>query len=343
MPRFDHCPYGRIARIVRLVIFSTAVFILPALTFAQDSKPAITVLNPIFDFGRIAEGEKVVHEFKVQNKGTADLQISRVVAGCGCTAATVLNQAIPANAETTVTVTLDTLGLSGAQNKIVRIYSNDTANPISTVSVNGTVDQRVSVEPANILFESITRGQKEGLSREVKISAQNKDVKIGAIESFSKYVKIESVKGDESNKSFVMTLDSELPLGDFRERIIVKLKGGAKSNLNIPVYANVKGSLQVVPPAVSFGIISGTELVTRKVTVENHGEKPYKLNDVSSSNKAVTTKVTEVKPGKIYSVDVILNPKEVLGDLRAELKFDAETETEESLAINVYGVLPPKI
>jgi hypothetical protein len=308
------------------------------------TKPIIAIPQQTFDFGKVMEGTKVEHEFTVSNKGTSDLLIQRVVAGCGCTAAAALNTAIAAAAESKITVSLDTVGMSGLQNKTVRVYSNDTDNPIMTLTLNGDVQQKVTVQPENILFESITRGQKEPASRDVKISTERGgNIKIGEIESFSKYVKIENISGDQYEKKFTIQLDSALPLGDFRERIIVSLSGASKSTINIPIYANVKGFLQLNPPALSFGIISGKEPITRQVTIENKSSLPYNLTAAVSSNKAVSAKINELKPGKSYSVDVTIDPKKIESDLRSEIKFKADTEIEESLTINLYGVLPPKI
>lgn len=311
---------------------------------ADTPKAVISIPQTNFDFGKVSEGSKVQHEFLLSNKGTSDLLIQRVLAGCGCTAATALNTAIAANAESKISVSLDTSGMSGLQNKSVRVYSNDPENPIVTLTLNGTVQQKVTVEPANLLFESVTRGQKEPITKEVSITTdKDSGVKIGDVETFSKYVKIENVSGNESAKKFTMVLDSNLPLGDFRERIIIALSGAAKSSINIPVYANVKGDLQISPPAVSFGIISGKELISRKVNVENKSDQPYILKSVVGSSKALSAQVNEIKPGKSYTVDIMLDPNKIEGDLRTEMKFKAETDLEESLSINVYGVMPPKL
>ncbi|MBI5586567.1 MAG: DUF1573 domain-containing protein [Deltaproteobacteria bacterium] len=43
--------------------------------------PQLKVLEPTFDFGEVAEGETVSHEFIIQNTGTEGLQINDVRPG----------------------------------------------------------------------------------------------------------------------------------------------------------------------------------------------------------------------------------------------------------------------
>lgn len=329
-----------------LVILFTVLYSLNLVSlYAEDTtKPVIALVEDRFDFGQVSEGNKVEHEFTVQNKGSADLQIQRVVAGCGCTATTILNSAISPNSETKIQVSLDTQGLYGDLNKTVRVYSNDPENPLVSLALSGKVSRKVNVEPANIIFEKIIRAEDGNISRNVKVSTDKSgSIKIGDISSFSKYITIENIKGDDTTKEFTVSLNKNLPLGDFRERIIISLEGSSRSSVNLPVYANVKGFIEVIPPSVSFGIISGSDKIKRKVTVRNNSDKLFKLSSVKTENKAITAKINQVLEGKQYDIDITLDPQKVDRDLRAEINLEAETELDEQVVINAYGVLPPKL
>jgi hypothetical protein len=48
---------------------------------------SVKLLDTIFDFGKIKEGEKVDHSFRFINTGTHALVISSAAASCGCTVA----------------------------------------------------------------------------------------------------------------------------------------------------------------------------------------------------------------------------------------------------------------
>ena len=338
---------GRIKSCLTYLILLTsfACFSKAPEVYAESvSKPLISLPQPVHEFESVIEGSKVEHDFILQNKGGASLNINRIVSGCGCTAVAPINEPIAPGEETTVKVTFDTLGMAGKQNKSVRIYSNDPDNPISVVTIKGHVDRPVIVEPRNIFFKDVIRGKTDRLEREVKVKLGNvQGVRIAAVKTFSKHLSIEDLSGNDKEKKFKVVVDGNLPMGDFRDRVIVTLSGAAKSSVNIPVYANVKGNLQLSPPTLSFGIISGDTPLVRKVRVENNSDKAYVLKEVRSSNPALSAKIEELTAGKSYLVEVKLDPAKVTQDLRSELKFTADSELTENLVMNVYGVMPPKL
>ncbi len=50
-----------------------------------ENPPILTLDKDLHDFGKIAQGEKVMHTFKFENTGKSNLILSSVTAGCGCT------------------------------------------------------------------------------------------------------------------------------------------------------------------------------------------------------------------------------------------------------------------
>ena len=54
---------------------------------AAPNGPQITFEETAFDAGEIPVGGKLSHDFVVKNTGSADLKITRVSPGCGCTVA----------------------------------------------------------------------------------------------------------------------------------------------------------------------------------------------------------------------------------------------------------------
>jgi hypothetical protein len=64
-----------------LLIVSLAVVGFTASVQADEGTPVAVVVNGEFDFGAVYEGVDVVHDFVIQNKGDADLEIKDVKAG----------------------------------------------------------------------------------------------------------------------------------------------------------------------------------------------------------------------------------------------------------------------
>jgi len=66
-----------------LFVLGAVLFLSPNLYAQSESEqnPVISVAQPHYKFDLVLEGDEVAHDFVVQNKGNADLRISRVHTG----------------------------------------------------------------------------------------------------------------------------------------------------------------------------------------------------------------------------------------------------------------------
>ena len=90
--------------------------------------PAFQFNTEEHDFGRISDGEKVSYTFKFKNSGKSDLIISDAKATCGCTVADYPKTPIKPGAESGITVTFNSEGKKGIQNKSVTLVANTQPN-----------------------------------------------------------------------------------------------------------------------------------------------------------------------------------------------------------------------
>ena len=111
----------------RLALFA---FIITVATtaIAQTNKasgPAITWEKSTFDFGDIAQGDKVEHIFKFTNTGNQPLIITNIQVTCGCTTPKGWpRDPIAAGAKGEVTIAFNSTGKLGKQNKVATVMSN---------------------------------------------------------------------------------------------------------------------------------------------------------------------------------------------------------------------------
>jgi len=100
----------------------------PVMKFDQDS----------FNFGKITQGDSVVHQFNFTNVGKTPLIITDAVATCGCTKPEWPKGPIQPNAQGTIKVTFHSTGKSGLQDKMITITGN-TAPAQTMVHLVGEV------------------------------------------------------------------------------------------------------------------------------------------------------------------------------------------------------------
>ncbi len=99
------------------------------------SQPKLKLDNMSHDFGIIKQGDKVSTVFAITNMGNNQLMIYKVKPSCGCTV-TNLDKKILASGEVgKLSITFDSQGKEGVQEKHINIYSNDptNSNPVITL------------------------------------------------------------------------------------------------------------------------------------------------------------------------------------------------------------------
>lgn len=80
--------------------------------------------KPVYDFGKILEGEKVQYTFRFTNTGKSPLVITNAQATCGCTVPDWSREAIAPGAKGEINVVFDSKGRSGVQLRPIVISAN---------------------------------------------------------------------------------------------------------------------------------------------------------------------------------------------------------------------------
>ena len=96
-----------------------------------SNTPAIRFETTEYDFGKVLQGEQVSHTFKFKNVGDAPLIISSIEKTCGCTTPDFSSQPIKPGESGKITVTYDSKGHKGFQNKRLIVKAN--TNPSETI------------------------------------------------------------------------------------------------------------------------------------------------------------------------------------------------------------------
>jgi hypothetical protein len=92
-----------------------------------------------FDFGKVKEGDTVMHEFKIKNSGEEPLMIYKAVGSCDCVVALFTTKPIMPGVEESIKVYFKTIGRKGEQLRTVNIHTN-TDPPENMLTLTGTVE-----------------------------------------------------------------------------------------------------------------------------------------------------------------------------------------------------------
>ena len=133
----------------RLILFALLFMSLPGMcqSTAATKEADGAVLNwdeNAFDFGDIRQGEKVEHTFKFRNTGSQPLIITNVSTQCGCTTPKGWpRDPVMPGAQGEITISFDSAGKIGRQNKVATVISNAVNNKSNQLLLSGIVTEKL--------------------------------------------------------------------------------------------------------------------------------------------------------------------------------------------------------
>jgi hypothetical protein len=242
---------------MKIISIILGLFLVQAVVIGQAVGPQITSPEIQFDFGDIAEGVVVTHEFEVFNSGDEDLVISKVKASCGCTAAQPEKDVLKSGESTKIKVQFNSSRRSGKQRKSVYVFSNDKVNPQYKLAFTANILKKESNETSSLNNES------------ARLVVTNKKYNFGDVVEGRKVdlnVQIKNVGGKQLN------IDKVKSSCGCTATLLSKneLKPGESTNLKIELdTSGRKGQLTRTVTIHSNDPIEPQQIITLSVNIEN--------------------------------------------------------------------------
>jgi hypothetical protein len=245
-----------------ILTLSAAALVASASAALAAGAPKAVAPEPIKEAGFVGKGEKVVHEFVIQNDGDAPLELSDVQAACGCTA-TSYDRAIAPGAAGKVRVELDTTTFAGPIAKGVTVYTNDPATPKIELTVRANVQPLLAVRPGYARFVK-QAPQGKGKVEQMVWSPRGEAFEITKVDSPYPFLEVSYRPATDEDRAAVeataggyvvdMALDyATAPVGAIADRVVLHTTHPRQKVVEIPVSGFVRPPVAVTPPVVDFG------------------------------------------------------------------------------------------
>src|SRR5207249_3565736 len=121
------------------------------------------------------------------------------------------------------------------------VYSNDSLQPVTALTLQGEITVEVAAEPAQIYIGRPHREEATTYTVEVLYDA-SKPITITKVENIHPAVSVRTEnldKGDKKGKKLLVTLKKGAPLGRLNDQITVTTTSQKVPTINIPVFGNV--------------------------------------------------------------------------------------------------------
>jgi len=189
----------------------------------------------VFDFGVVDEGKLVKHSFVFENRGSRNLQIKNVKAGCGCTSTESEKFILPPGEHSKIDVSYKARPVQHREVLKVWVISNDPKKPVSELTMTGKVHLKVFWYPNSVSF--YCKNCSNDQHKKVRFLTDSVEkLKVEDIRTSSERI-IASWEKHDKGIECKISLTPNCPKGHWTERVTLQtIVGDYKRSIEIPVY-----------------------------------------------------------------------------------------------------------
>lgn len=226
---------------MRLSMLACTACALLLMTCPAWAAPTVNVPQPDYDFGTIYQGENVRHAFSFSNSGNVPLTVEKVSSSCGCTAALASAKTLAPGESGEIQTTFDSTRFRGAISKTVYLYTNDPAQPMVQLHLNGKIQEEVALDPQLVNFGAVA--PKRTVKSTVSLINQGKrEIRLEGLETTTPELtarfSAETIPAG-GKVSVELTLTPKPGQPRFSGYVLFKADGAIRHDLRIPVYADL--------------------------------------------------------------------------------------------------------
>lgn len=290
---------------------SLCLAVLWAASFSADadSAPAIEFEQTRFDFGEVEAG-KLVHEFTFKNTGDAVLEITKVQASCGCTAAAAGQSKIEPGQTGSIRAELDASKFKGRIEKGITISSNDPKKPAVSLQLVATIRQDLMVLPSqSVSFQKLKTDTATNTIVEIK-SNLAEPLAISKVEANVPWLTVTLVETNEKNARIEVATKPPLLNGNNYGVVTVHTGYEKYKTLTINTSVSVPQVITAVPSRLFFLSSKQKSPSDISMLVMRNDGKEFHITGVETNSPFLSIDVVPNQPGRSYRLTVKYTPKD---------------------------------
>ena len=314
---------------------------------AADGTPRGVLPDSTFDFGTVKQGAHVIHAFAVRNTGSAPLRFEGAELSVQGMTVRFQPAQVPAGGEGSINVDWSTDHVVGTVAGEIHVKWNDPKNPSATVSLKGTVNPPIRIDPIPAVFLSTFASKQEERVLTI-INNEDKPLAVDRVES-SANVKAE-IAAVEPGKKFRLTVRPvpNLKPGQYEDTVAVYTDNPTQAKIQLPVHLLVRTDVYAQPDAVDFGTLSLAELRRPNATVQSampvlvKGSGKFRITQIKSDSAALAISQSPSGTSDAFELSVKLQAKALHpGKLSATIRVGTDDPRFPELRIPVSADVQP--
>lgn len=292
----------------------------------QGPQPKAIVETPFtYEFGTLAQRVTGKHKWKVENTGVGTLELWMVSSTCSCTLAKFKNgekASVPPGENTEIELEYETRDNNGDYAKGATIGTSDPDLPSFDLQVHGKVYPAVMTMPPDgvLSYMSISNDKDEHILQAAIFSKDRPETKVIKFKASNEKevdVKYEPLSAEdcktlnvEKGTKVLVNVKGGLPLGNFREEIIITTDHPKQPEVRLVVSGQMSGPINLIPGKLNLHQINSRtgargELM---ISVRNSRETKFEITHAPKGIQAEVIPVANSKKKGLYRLVVTVPP-----------------------------------
>lgn len=312
----------------------------------SGGKPKIVCDEPSFNFGERDADTDVEHTFVLRNAGDANLEITDVKPGCGCTTAQLETRTLAPGQEVKLAAKLSLKGRQGLQTKPIMIMSNDPETPTLQLTLTGTAIPAIEVEPAMVNFMNVMDDNPREQTIRLTAKKQGLTFKVLEVNAQDLDNYTYDLKEATPGKEYAIELKSKgaLPEGSKHGRLIIRTDNKERPAILVNVASYVIGALKVMPNMINIrGSDVPGETETQQISVMPGRIPAFELLEVVPPVESIKTEIRKLSENNyVVKLEGIPRDSSIEGK-ELILKTNLSDKPEIRVPFHVFNFKPPVI
>lgn len=325
----------------------------------EKAGPKARVAEPVKDFGRVAKGSILEHDYVVENKGDADLKILRVAPACGCTVAE-YDKVIKPGEKGKVHAEIDTAVLGSRSRRVISVYTNDPEHPMVQLTFDAELIPYLEMHPGYARYQVVHGEEAPGVVRQWLYTLDGKDFEVTGVDTPWPFLSatFHKASGDElhaqaserapASPQWIIDLNldyNKAPVGAIAQEVVVHTTHAVQKKFIIPVSGFVRPAMWATPNKVDLGSIEAGKPVHFSLVVQSFLTEPMEITGVEFNGEEIKSQVSPVEnqEGHKYTVRITIEPKAAAGPLSGKVQIRTSHPKKPVLEVPLTAeVLPVK-
>jgi hypothetical protein len=301
----------------------------------NTAPPRIEFDTLVFDFGRIAAGEIVRHDFVFTNTGSAALEITSVRPSCGCTTAGAWTTHAEPGKTGTIPLSFNSSHFNGPIAKTATVTCNDPAHQQIVLQLRATIWRPIELNPSTAVL-NLVEGAESNTPVLVKI-VSNLPEPVTLSDPVSSNPGFSAVlKTIQPGKEFQVTITAIPPLHppSITANIVLKTSSTNAPLIDIPVFASVQLAWVVIPSEITLPPGPLDKPFNSIISIRNNLTAQQTVSAPAIDGKQIPAEIRELIPGRQFTC-VLTFPAGFQVDKNAQVILTLTTSDPKQLALQV--------